>query len=94
MVQSEDVNSKGLQKRGGEHSSKENCVKDKGRALERLGGRQWERGKAERQTATLLSPGRGRAGNGAHVLWGIDSCILNLKQSPTSQELGKCPFGH
>lgn len=46
VARSEDVNSKGLQRRGGEHSSKENCDKGKGRALERLGGMQWERGKS------------------------------------------------
>ena len=51
-------------------------------------------GKAERQTATLPSLGRGRAGNGAHVLCRIDSCISNLKQPHISQELRKCPFGH
>lgn len=37
MVQSEDVNGGGLQRRGEEYSSEENCEKGKGRALERLG---------------------------------------------------------
>lgn len=76
--QSEDVNGKALQGRGGEHRSKENCEKRKGRALERLGGMQWERGKS-RETITLPSPGRGRAGKGLHVLCRIDSRMLNLK---------------
>ena len=37
MVQSDDVNDKGLWRRGEEHRSKENCEKDKRRALESLG---------------------------------------------------------
>lgn len=37
MVQSEDVNGGGLQRRGEEYSSEENCEKGKGKALERLG---------------------------------------------------------
>ena len=51
------MNGKGLQRRGGAHSSKENCEKGKGRALEKLGEVQWEREKV-RETNTNSSPSR------------------------------------
>ena len=62
MVQSEDVNGKGLQRRGLEYSSKENCEKGKGRALERLGGVQQERGKSREtnSNSSLSREGKSR----------------------------------
>lgn len=91
VVQSEDVNGKGLQRRGGKHSSEENCE----RAREEP-WRGWEgfSGRGEKQRdKQQLSLWMGRAGNGVHLLCRIGNFIVNLKQPHRSQELGKCPFG-
>lgn len=61
MVQSEDVNSKRLQRWDGQHDSEENCEKGKGGALGKLKGMWWERGKSEETNSNSFFYSEGKS---------------------------------